>query len=151
MLMWNDGTGHFRERGLRPGLRAGRSSAAARPSPTTTTTATRTSPCRTPAGPLQLLRNDGEHGHWLGVELVGRKSNRQGIGARLVAETPGGKKLTRFVQAGSSYLSSSDPRVLFGLGGRDVGQEADDLLAVGHRRRSSRTWPAGKYVKIEEK
>ncbi len=60
-------------------------------------------------GPLQLLRNDGAHGNWLGVALGGAKSNRQGIGARLVAELPSGRKLTRFVTAGSSYLGSSDP------------------------------------------
>ena len=34
-------------------------------------------------GPLELLRNDGKHGGWVGIVLRGKKSNRQGIGARV--------------------------------------------------------------------
>ena len=113
-LFWNDGHGHFEEKRCGPAFASpvvGRGSAVGDfdndgdPDIAVSTS----------GGPLLLLRNDGAHGHWLGVELVGKKSNRQGIGARLVAETPSGRKLTRFVQAGSSYLSSSDPRILFGL------------------------------------
>lgn len=104
----------------------------------------------TSGGALQLLRNGGAHGDWLGVQLVGKKSNRQGIGTRLAAETPSGKRLTRFVQAGNSYLSSSDPRVLFGLGA----EKSVKKLTI--------TWPsgtiqvlenlaAGQYLRVEEK
>jgi len=62
-----------------------------------------------------LLRNDGKHGGWIGFQLRGHKSNRQGIGARLTLETELGRQV-REVKAGDSYLSSSDPRVHFGLG-----------------------------------
>jgi hypothetical protein len=61
------------------------------------------------------LRNDGKHGGWIGLLLRGHKSNRQGIGARVTIETELGKQV-REVKAGDSYLSSSDPRVHFGLG-----------------------------------
>ena len=63
-----------------------------------------------------LLRNDGGNaGHWLEVRLVGTRSNRDGIGARLRV-TVGRRTLVREVKAGSSYLSQNDMRVHVGLG-----------------------------------
>jgi Na+-translocating ferredoxin:NAD+ oxidoreductase RnfD subunit len=62
-------------------------------------------------GKLLLLRNTGPSGHWLEVSLA-----RFAPGARVTATLPGGKRFAREVQAGSSYLSSEDPRVHFGLG-----------------------------------
>jgi len=47
--------------------------------------------------------------------LRGKKSNRQGIGARVTLETAAGRQV-REVKAGGGYLSSSDPRVHFGIG-----------------------------------
>ncbi|HZM18172.1 MAG TPA: FG-GAP-like repeat-containing protein, partial [Gaiellaceae bacterium] len=63
------------------------------------------------AGPLALLRNTGSRGHWLEVAF-----ERFSPGARVTLELPGGQRLVREVQAGSSYLSSEDPRLHFGLG-----------------------------------
>jgi ASPIC/UnbV protein/VCBS repeat protein len=63
-------------------------------------------------GPLVLLRNDHAGGSWLEVSLVGFHP-----GAEVTAILPNGRKLRREVHAGSSYLSSEDPRVHFGLGG----------------------------------
>jgi hypothetical protein len=57
-------------------------------------------------GPLLLLRNTSRSGHWLGVTL-----DRFAPGTRVTADG-----VTREVQAGSSYLSSEDPRIHFGLG-----------------------------------
>jgi enediyne biosynthesis protein E4 len=53
--------------------------------------------------------------HWLGLKLVGKRSNRSGYGAVLTL-TVGGKNLVRHCHADGSYLSSSDARVHFGLG-----------------------------------
>jgi hypothetical protein len=65
---------------------------------------------------VALLHNEsGADHHWLSVGLEGRRSNRQGLGARIVLEAPGGRQV-REVRAGGSYLSQSDPRVHFGLG-----------------------------------
>ena len=64
-----------------------------------------------------LLRNDvsGNH-HWLKVKLVGTKSNRSAIGARVLAKY--GKKIqAQEVLSQSSFYSASDPRLHFGLGG----------------------------------
>jgi hypothetical protein len=67
--------------------------------------------------PPSLLRNDiqGDH-HWIKVKLVGRKSNRSAIGARVTARY-GGKVQAQEVLAQSSYLSVDDRRLHFGLGG----------------------------------
>jgi len=64
----------------------------------------------------ELLRNDGTGaGHFLVVRTEGRASNRQGIGALLRLRV-GDATQTEEVRAGTSYGSSSDPRVTFGLG-----------------------------------
>jgi hypothetical protein len=78
-----------------------------------------------------LLRNTSPSaGHWIGVHLVGRKSNRDGIGARIEV-VAGGLRQQRERTAGSGYLSQDDGRVHFGLGGASV----IDKLTV--------TWPSG--------
>ena len=67
--------------------------------------------------PVTLLRNAGQDvnaAHWLGLELVGR-DNRPIAGA-VVQLRFTNRELTRYTKSGGSYLSSSDPRVLFGLG-----------------------------------
>ncbi len=65
--------------------------------------------------PVLLRNNVGQKNSWLGLRLVGVKSNRDAIGAKLTLRAGGGK-LVRWVTGGSSYLSSHDKRVLFGLG-----------------------------------
>jgi hypothetical protein len=66
--------------------------------------------------PPSLLRNDlkGAH-HWLKIKLVGTKSNRSAIGARVVARY-GGHVQAQEVASQSSYYSCNDPRLHFGLG-----------------------------------
>jgi len=63
------------------------------------------------AGPLLLLRNSGARGHWLEV-----KTTSFAPGTTVTAVLPGGRRLVRELRAGSSYLSSEDPRAHFGLG-----------------------------------
>jgi hypothetical protein len=63
-----------------------------------------------------LLRNEGNNGnHWLTLKLVGTKSNRDAIGAR-VTVTAGNRVQIAEVRSGGSYLSHNDSRVHFGLG-----------------------------------
>jgi len=67
-------------------------------------------------GRVNLLRNDGgNRKNWLLLKLVGRKSNRDAIGA-LVKARVGNRLCVRQVQTAGSYLSSHDPRVHLGLG-----------------------------------
>jgi hypothetical protein len=63
-----------------------------------------------------LLRNDGgNRSNALLLRLVGTKSNRNAIGAR-IRLTAGGRTQIREVTSGSSYLGQNDPRVHVGLG-----------------------------------
>ena len=66
--------------------------------------------------PVQLLRNQtAKNGsNFASFLLRGTKSNRDAIGARVSIET-GGQKQNAWVLGGSSYLSSSDRRLYFGL------------------------------------
>ncbi len=74
-------------------------------------------------GPPRLLRNDCDRAsHWLEVRLTGRSSNRDAAGAVVTVITPAGK-MTAARLAGDSYLSSSDPRLHFGLGADRVADE----------------------------
>ena len=134
-LMWNDGKGKFIERGCGEPFRrelVGRGSAVADyDNDGDIDIAVSNS-----GGPLQLLRNDGKHGSWIGFLLHGKKSNRQGVGARLILETENGRQV-RESKAGDSYLSSSDPRIHFGLGG-------------GTPRRLEIRWPSGVVQEIRD-
>ena len=78
-----------------------------------------------------LLRNDLARGHWLGVKLAGRHSNRDGAGARLRLVT-GARAQMRDAVRGSSFLGGEDPRIHFGLGAAT----AVDCLIV--------QWPSGR-------
>jgi hypothetical protein len=71
-------------------------------------------------GPIHVLMNRTETAnHWITLELVGRTSNRDAIGAFIEITTGAGKQSSTVTTAGS-YLSSSDKRVHFGLGGEST-------------------------------
>lgn len=89
-------------------------------------------------GPPVILRNDGTKNHWLGISLTGAKSNRQGLGARLIVTEADGRKQTFEVSTSSSYLSANDPRVLVGLG------KSPNVVSVEVR------WPSGKKQVINK-
>ncbi|MGH9437628.1 MAG: CRTAC1 family protein [Terriglobia bacterium] len=68
------------------------------------------------AGAPVLLRNDTVNtGHWIGLRLAGTRSNRGGIGAKVMIEACG-REQTRELRNGGSYISRNDPRIHFGLG-----------------------------------
>jgi hypothetical protein len=66
--------------------------------------------------PAVLLEVAGNSNHWLIVDTVGTRSNRDGIGAQLRLVTDDGKQQFGLVSTAGSYLSASDKRVHFGLG-----------------------------------
>jgi hypothetical protein len=107
-------------------------------------------------GRLVLLAPQGASGHWLDVKLA-----RFAPGAVVTAVLPDGRRLSHEVQAGSSYLSSEDPRVHFGLGAatrvrlltvrypggggsRLTGVRADRIVEIASPRRVSVQSPAAK-------
>ena len=65
--------------------------------------------------PSLLLNQNHSSNHWLNIKLVGTRSNRSAIGAR-VAVTTGERRQVREVLSASSYISQSDLRQHFGLG-----------------------------------
>jgi enediyne biosynthesis protein E4 len=67
--------------------------------------------------PPRILINSAENGnHWLTLNLIGRSSNRDGIGAKVKLTTPSGRTLYEHVSVSVGFMSSSDKRVHFGLG-----------------------------------
>jgi hypothetical protein len=84
----------------------------------------------------QLLRNDGGNAnHWLQILLIGTKSNRDGVGARLKVSA-GDLVLYDQRKGGMSYQSAQDPRLHFGLGQRSR-IEAVEII-----------WPSGIITKL---
>lgn len=67
--------------------------------------------------PLLLRNKAAEGNHWLGVRLIGKKSNPDAIGARITWEA-GDLKRSRLKVGGGSYLSAHDPREVLGIGPR---------------------------------
>jgi hypothetical protein len=65
--------------------------------------------------PPLLLHNGGNGNHFLNFKLVGTKTNRDGMGGRVVVRAQGLNQL-REISGGGSYLSGSDLRAHFGLG-----------------------------------
>lgn len=67
------------------------------------------------AAPVLLKNNAAKGSHWLGVNLVGKKSNPDAIGARIKYQT-GSLTRSRMKVGGGSFLSSHDPRMVLGIG-----------------------------------
>lgn len=65
--------------------------------------------------PLLLVNEAANAHHWIGLRLTGTQSNRDAIGARVEVHL-GARTLVDEVRSGSSYNSSSDFRIHFGLG-----------------------------------
>ncbi|HKR82881.1 MAG TPA: CRTAC1 family protein [Terriglobales bacterium] len=88
-------------------------------------------------GPVHVLHNETQTAnHWLLLKLVGHKSNRDAIGAEVRVKTQHGSQLG-IVTTASSYLSSSDKRLHFGLGTDEVVEEMEIR------------WPSGIIQKLQ--
>jgi hypothetical protein len=82
-------------------------------------------------GPAHILHNEtNTQNHWLTLNLVGHKSNRDAIGAEVKIITAQGQQEATVTTCGS-YLSSGDKRVHFGLGVQPT------VKSIGIR------WPSG--------
>lgn len=91
-------------------------------------------------GPPALLRNDTPsaqaENHWVRLELVGTRSNRDGIGARIEVKV-GDRTIHRQRKGNYSMLSANDPRMLIGTGGE---AEAESIVV---------RWPRGAVSTLE--
>ena len=87
--------------------------------------------------PRILLSSADNGNHWLMVDLEGRKSNRDAIGAEVKVVTASGRELYNHVSPSVGFMSTSDKRLHFGLG-------AEDRIAGVEIR-----WPLGKVQRID--
>ena len=85
-------------------------------------------------GPARLLRNENANKNdMLRLKLVGTRSNRDGIGAKVKVKTSSGSRLFEMVKTGSSYLSQSELPLTFGLGKPEPNRTVSIEIA----------WPSG--------
>lgn len=95
-----------------------------------------------------LLENRGSGGNnWLRLVLRGTKSNRMGVGARIKVIT-GTFEQHAGQRAGESYLSSNDPRPLFGLG--DAKEANVEIVWPSGKRQTLASVKANQEIKITE-
>jgi len=92
---------------------------------------------QTGGGPLILYENNFPQKHYLKVSLRGQKSNRLGIGARLIA-TVKGQPIVRELYPYNTYRSQMPSLVHFGLG------DADRVEKLWIR------WPSGKVQELTD-
>jgi len=100
--------------------------------------------------PVLLKNNAGAQNNWLGINLIGKKSNPDAIGARVTYQSDNWKR-SRTKVGGGSYLSSHDPRMVLGLGAR---RKIDSLevkwpLPSGDTQRFTEL-PVNRYITVTE-
>jgi hypothetical protein len=92
----------------------------------------------TNSGPAVLFRNDGGNkNNYIRFKTVGSKSNRDGVGAKIVINLNDGIKKWQQVKSASSYCSQNESIVTFGLG-------SDKQI-----KRVAVTWPSGSSQTLE--
>jgi hypothetical protein len=100
-------------------------------------------------GALHVLHNATQNqNHWLTLELIGHRSNRDAIGAEVKLVTTSGAQWATVTTAGS-YLSSSDKRVHFGLGS-ETAARAIEIRWPGGIRQTLKDIRADQILQIQE-
>jgi hypothetical protein len=100
--------------------------------------------------PANLLRNDGgNRSHWIALDLRGKKSNRDGIGAKVKLTSEKGKVQYNLATTAASYLSANDRRVFFGLGAETKIKELE-ITWPGGRKQIVKDPKLDQFVKVEE-
>jgi len=103
-------------------------------------------------GPARLLRNEyGNQNDLLRVKLVGTRSNRDGIGAKVTLTTSAGARLLRMVKTGSSYASQSELPLTFGLGKPEAGKTVSiDIIWPSGQKDSLSKISADQFITVKE-
>ena len=98
----------------------------------------------------RILLNSADNGnHWLLMKLVGHKSNRDAIGARVKVTTPSGRTLYNHVTGSVGFLSTSDLRLHFGLGREAMATSIEIRWPAGTLQTLKDT-PGDRILKIDE-
>ena len=99
--------------------------------------------------PPSLLRNDGGNGgHWLKLRLVGRRSNRDGVGAWIRVHARG-RVQAREARTSAGYCSAHDPRLHFGLGAATIVERVEIRWPSGVEQTLD-ALPADHLVTVDE-
>ena len=99
--------------------------------------------------PVAVLRNEtSTPGHWIQLELVGTKCERDAVGARVVV-TAGEEQFTRWVTAGDGYLCSDEPVLDFGIAHFEQADKVEVYWPNGNRQ-TFQHLEAGKRYLITE-
>ena len=103
-------------------------------------------------GPARLLRNEnGNQNDMLRVKLVGTRSNRDGIGAKVILTTSTGARLLRMVKTGSSYASQSELPLTFGLGKPEAGKTVSiEIIWPSGQKDSLSKISADQFITVKE-
>jgi hypothetical protein len=97
----------------------------------------------------QLFRNDGGNANrWLELLLIGSKSNRDGVGAR-VKLVSGNLTLYDQRKGGMSYQSAQDPRLHFGLKENSIVESLEIQWPSGTLTRLEKI-PANRIIAVQE-
>jgi hypothetical protein len=99
--------------------------------------------------PRILINSAGNGNHWLVLELIGRYSNRDAIGATVKLTTGSGRVLYNHVAVSVGLMSSSDKRVYFGLGAEKEIRSIEIHWPRGDVQ-TLRNEPADRIVRVEE-
>jgi hypothetical protein len=101
-------------------------------------------------GRAKLFRNDGGNAAgFVRIRLVGKKSNHEGIGAKVTLSTPDGQRRWRRVHTGSSYASQSALDLTFGVGAQRGATSIEVAWPSGQLDRVGAV-PAGSIVTVTE-
>jgi hypothetical protein len=98
--------------------------------------------------PPLLLHNSGNGNHFINFKLVGTKSNRDAMGAR-IRIVSGGIPQFREIEGGGSYLSQSDLRANFGVG-KATSIDSVEVKWPSGLTQTFQNVPANKFYRVEE-
>jgi hypothetical protein len=102
-------------------------------------------------GSLEYFHNISKSSnHWITLSLVGKKSNRMGLGAQVRITGEDGKIQYNEATTAVGYACSSDSRIHFGMGGSRLIRELE-VTWPGGARQLVRDVRADQILKIEEK
>jgi hypothetical protein len=99
--------------------------------------------------PRILLSSGGNGNHWLWLDLVGTRSNRDAIGARVKLTTASGRVLHNHVTTSVGFMSSSDRRLHFGLG-RETAVKSLEIRWPSGRLQTLDNLPVDRVLRLTE-
>ena len=99
--------------------------------------------------PKILMNSANNQSHWLLIKLIGKKTNRDAIGAQIKVTTSAGRTLYNHITTSVGFMSSSDVRAHFGLGNDKTIKSVEITWSNGRKQILSNV-VADKLLTIEE-